>query len=357
MSSLQLYYQILGIDENASIDEIKKSFRIKAKQYHPDFNTHPDAQKQFIETHEAYEQLLYQKTGLFYNTVKNKYQRSKISAAEISSAAKKRAEAFANTSYKKYKQSSYYAKSKAAKEASYFVELIFYFIVVIIIPTILAFFIGVKYAFYAALGVVVVTMPDWIPTLASSPTISIQGVKEGLKLLHWPKVTLHGILLFAACIIYVTIGFRTFITLDDISVLYGVLYVISIIILVAVKKYSTLEALFSSLSFAFFALNLILLLNYIISFDPLEERYSYTPTSVKFSTKRGKTYYGKGTLIRLLNDKRFYTYDDYMSVRFFWFYDSIANEYDNDIIYTTKKGWFYKVYTDRAFCEKPKNEF
>ena len=32
------YYDILGVSKNASQDEIKKAFRKKASQYHPDVN-------------------------------------------------------------------------------------------------------------------------------------------------------------------------------------------------------------------------------------------------------------------------------------------------------------------------------
>ena len=32
------YYDILGVGKNASQDEIKKAFRKKARQYHPDVN-------------------------------------------------------------------------------------------------------------------------------------------------------------------------------------------------------------------------------------------------------------------------------------------------------------------------------
>jgi hypothetical protein len=54
------YYQILGIDPDRSIDEIKKVYRKLAKKYHPDINKSPDANSKFIEINEAYEMLLHQ---------------------------------------------------------------------------------------------------------------------------------------------------------------------------------------------------------------------------------------------------------------------------------------------------------
>ncbi|MFP4589031.1 MAG: molecular chaperone DnaJ [Candidatus Acetothermia bacterium] len=54
------YYDVLGVDKDASEDEIKKAYRKKAKKYHPDMN--PDlekdkAEKKFKEVTEAYEVL------------------------------------------------------------------------------------------------------------------------------------------------------------------------------------------------------------------------------------------------------------------------------------------------------------
>ena len=49
------YYEILGIPRNSSEEAIKKAFRKKAFQYHPDRNKNTDAEGKFKEVNEAYQ--------------------------------------------------------------------------------------------------------------------------------------------------------------------------------------------------------------------------------------------------------------------------------------------------------------
>lgn len=55
---MKTYYLVLGVDRNASQEDIKKAYRRLAKKYHPDVNPgNKEAEERFKEINEAYNTL------------------------------------------------------------------------------------------------------------------------------------------------------------------------------------------------------------------------------------------------------------------------------------------------------------
>ena len=73
------YYKILEVEENASEEDIKKSYRNLSKKYHPDLN--PEGGEKFKEINEAYEVLGDKdKRNRYNNTKNNPYSNSDFEA-------------------------------------------------------------------------------------------------------------------------------------------------------------------------------------------------------------------------------------------------------------------------------------
>jgi hypothetical protein len=109
--TLNDYYEILGLPDNSSIQDIKKAYRIKARLYHPDLNPSPEAKDLFIRASEAYEFLLTNHEKIKTDD-QAYYQAMEDWRIYRQNRSRKRASAYARASYGHFKNSSLYKTTK-----------------------------------------------------------------------------------------------------------------------------------------------------------------------------------------------------------------------------------------------------
>ncbi len=68
MAEKRDYYEILGVERNASADELKKAYRTIAFKHHPDKSSDPESENIFKEASEAYEVLSNPEKKKIYDT-------------------------------------------------------------------------------------------------------------------------------------------------------------------------------------------------------------------------------------------------------------------------------------------------
>lgn len=83
MADKRDYYEVLGVDRGADDDTIKKAFRRRARELHPDVNPDPAAESQFKEAAEAYEVLSNTESRELYDTYGHDGLRGRSGASDF----------------------------------------------------------------------------------------------------------------------------------------------------------------------------------------------------------------------------------------------------------------------------------
>lgn len=336
------YYDILGVNENASIDDIKKAYRQKAKLYHPDLNKSPEAHEQFVLLNEAHEYLINLKTGKVYSNSKRAYTRPKATYASYKeweqaerAKARERARQHAQMEYEAFTKTEYYKNFEAAGIIGEYLYLLSV-VLIFSIPLIAYIFKGWA-GFFGGLFIIFVSVHHWADIFTKgkykfNPKEFLPALSRVVKTSTFQSIVL-GCLNFY---LILRIGFNTLIP----SYLLLIIYTSSIIlgVLISKKLNSKRSKRLMIFGIAPLAVNTFFVLNFALSTNPSTETYSFIHRKERGRGVRGlrrsKPVFGKTTYIYLENN----IYQEFPTIRVFIKLEGMKEA--NHITYTFEDGFF-----------------
>ncbi len=183
---IQKYLDILDIQKYTTKDVLKRAYRKKAKELHPDRNPSPNAHEEFILLNEAYEYLSNKGSGetFCYNhktyTNENSYQRDW--EKEQKEKARAKARRYAKMKREEYMNSPYYKKTEAL---GLILDLILNFIGMVVMMTFMGTIIimGGWYGAVFVLFLSILTYSKWKALITSLIIKDIEEYKEAITLI------------------------------------------------------------------------------------------------------------------------------------------------------------------------------
>jgi len=341
LNLLAKYYSILGLAENASIKAIKKAYRSKAKQVHPDRNPSPNAEAEFIELNEAYQYVSTLKKG-GYKTKKNTQVQDFEKwwyAEETKRKAKARQQA--QMRYEEYINSDDFMMNNALEVISHYF-LVLFVLALSITLFILFFSIGNLFTGIVLSSIIFAIVSPLLYHLSKSfltHKYSLLSLLSSLKTIVTSSWFLIALALIFNIYIFTTITIQTFIGSKGIILLFVAvpmfIYAVISILLKKHKYYIHKRTISTVLVPLFF--NSIFIINYLGASQPRQETYSYEIDFAK-------------STINFEHDK----YKKYWGIRFFFFTEEVKTH--NKIIYTIEEGALglrvvsdYKLFLDLSY--------
>jgi len=334
--SIDNYYRILHVTPTSTLEEIKRAYRNKAKELHPDRNKSPDAHEQFILLTEAYEYLLNLKAG------KTRAKQPTVSYADWQAQkreqARQRARQYAKMKHEEFLKSDYYKGFTAIETVFNHLGFVLAIAILIVLP-IMAIILHGTLGFLWSLAIMVLSSQITVPAIRNYSRLNLNtffsafAYLTGIKAFQATALTILNVFLFFR------IGLQTLISFHLISAIIISLILISFAITKWITKTDSGRQLFISLCLIPLAINFALTVNYIFSSNPTTERYHFTNT--KERTRRG---FQKTTFI-LLDDNK---YSEFPGIRLFLDYEAMMGSFQ--ITYTFKDGLLGpRVMTDYKF--------
>ena len=329
-NSIDTYYRTLGVSSNATIEEIKRAFRQKAKELHPDKNKSQDANEQFILLTEAYECLTNFKSG------KSKIQQRATTSytdwqRDSKEEARQRARDYAKMRYEEYKKTDHYKKSQAAETV--IEHLYFFSSILIIISPLLGFLFKGWAGFGVGLFITFLSVHYWAGIFKEKLNINLSSFYQSLILVFKTKTFQFTVITLGNIFVLFRYTLNTqlsFISLALILLAFFAFAYSAFYFKLSLTKNFSKHGLFLCFTPSLF--NLVFLTNFVFSSNPTSETYSFIHEMVWYSSRHSGGRYEKVGYINLEKNK----YEDYIWFRSF--YDFEAMEHKSVIKYTFEDG-------------------
>lgn len=305
--TIDQYYHTLGLSNGASVDEIKKAYRQKAKYYHPDLNKEPSAHQEFILVTEAYEYLINNKNSRQSHSQTSKEDHRKQARATAAKAAQMR--------YHEFLKSDYY---KSTSSISALVDLI-------IFTSVCTFFLWLifttldsnNYLFGASIFIVLIAFIALSKNYAARNKQSVQDYINALKYLFNNRYANYVLILIFNFYVYFYVGFATLIPIGLLTLSYFAFSAfVFILTLFTGKKNRLLLTLFVPTT-----ISVLLVVNYIFSFSEFNQTHKISHPE-----------YHSSSLLYLEND----ALNEFAGIRFYWNIESIQGK--KKITFTFSQG-------------------
>ncbi|MGQ1786232.1 MULTISPECIES: J domain-containing protein [unclassified Saccharicrinis] len=323
------YYHILGVTPDATLEQIKKAYRSKAKLYHPDINKASDANERFILINEAYEYLI-NITGNSVNRIKRAKEKAEKQAAyqqqweqQEREKARERAQERARMKYEAFLKSDVYKATEA-------INVIFDILitgVIILFVIVLPFLTIREYGTKAIILSILILLPSsplwfrFIVRRVNSVDVRHMLVKTRPTIRSKVRNIFLGFLV--NIMVFNVIVLNTLIETHMIFIIYGVAIVLGISIARIIKSWYYKYLV--RFDFAPGIVSLFFVLNFYFSSNPRIETYEY---SLDFNSS--PLY----TTIELENN----AYMEFANIRSFFFKEKLIG--NNGITYKFEEGLF-----------------